>query len=227
MMETIAHRGASALEPENTLRSFRRAAAEGADAIELDLRLTRDEQLIVLHDATVDRTTDGSGEVARMTLAELRELDAGHGERIPAFEEVLEVVDLPIYAEMKVIGAARPLAALIHARHLEQRVVPISFRSEALVEINRVLPKLPAGLILSDAPPNAVEQARSAGANLVSLEHTGFGSETLENCRSAGLNVTVWTVNETAEMERIRMLDVNGIVTDRPDLLADTLRRTR
>src|SRR4028119_377881 len=99
MISNIGHRGAAGLEPENTLRSFRRAGAEGADAIELDLRLTRDGYLAVLHDATVDRTTDGSGPVTSMTLREIRHLDAGLGECIPAFEEALEDTALPIRAQ--------------------------------------------------------------------------------------------------------------------------------
>jgi glycerophosphoryl diester phosphodiesterase len=104
----IGHRGAAGLEPENTLRSFSRATVEGADAVELDLRLTRDDHLVVLHDAMVDRTTDGSGPAAGMTLEELKRLDAGLGERVPTFEETLEVTDLPIYAELKVSRLPNP-----------------------------------------------------------------------------------------------------------------------
>lgn len=145
----IGHRGAAGLEPENTLRSFRRAAAEGADAVELDLRLTRDKHLVVMHDATVNRTTNGSGSVAQMTLNDLKQLDAGVGERVPTFEQVLEVTDLPIYAELKVVGAAGPLTAFIRHRKLAEQVIPISFQPEALFQIRQSLPRLPVGLVLS------------------------------------------------------------------------------
>ncbi|HZG62341.1 MAG TPA: glycerophosphodiester phosphodiesterase family protein, partial [Rubrobacteraceae bacterium] len=149
MISNIGHRGAAGLEPENTLRSFRRAGAEGADAIELDLRLTRDGRLVVLHDSDVNRTTSGSGPVTSMTLREIRHLDAGLGECIPAFEEVLEDTALPIHAELKAIEAAEPLAALIRKHRLDGRVTPISFDLEALRRVKLSLPDLPVGLILS------------------------------------------------------------------------------
>lgn len=92
---TIGHRGVMGVEPENTLRSFIRAEQSGMDAIELDLHLSKDGALVVMHDADVDRTTDGNGPIADKTLAELRELDAGGGERVPVFDEVLDAVRAP------------------------------------------------------------------------------------------------------------------------------------
>lgn len=218
MISNIGHRGAAGLEPENTLRSFRRSVAEGADAIELDLRLTRDGSLVVLHDATVDRTTDGSGPVADMTLDEIRQLNAGLGERIPTFEEVLEATELPIYAEIKAIEAAEPLAALIGRRRLAGRVVPISFAPEALRRVKLSLPDLPVGLILSGDSPG-LDEARSVNASLVSPQAAYLNAAKVEGCRRAGFRVTAWTVNESQEMRRMLGLAVDGIVTDRPDLL--------
>jgi len=219
MTSNIGHRGAAGLEPENTLRSFRRAATEGADAIELDLRLTRDGCLVVLHDADVDRTTGGSGPVAGMTLEEIKRLDAGLGERIPAFEEVLEATELPIYAELKAVEAAEPLAALIRERRLAGRVTPISFVPEALRRVKLSLPDLPVGLILSGGSPGLAE-ARSVDASLVSPQATYLDAAMVEGYRRAGLRVTTWTVNEPEEMRHVLGLGVDGIVTDRPDLLS-------
>ena len=216
----IGHRGAAGLEPENTLRSFTRATAEGAGAVELDLRLTRDERLVVLHDATVDRTTDGSGPAASMTLEELKRVDAGLGERVPAFEEVLEVTDLPIYAELKVVEAVGPLAACIRERGLAGRITPISFLPEALHRIKQSLPDLAVGLVVSGTLSDPTTGALRVGAALVSLEAAHLNAELVESCRRAGLRVTAWTVNEPEEMQRIIRMKVNGIVTDRPDLLA-------
>ena len=161
MTLNVGHRGAAGLEPENTLRSFRRASEERADAVELDLRLTREGCLVVLHDADVDRTTNGSGPVAEMTLNELKRLDAGLGERVPTFEEVLEAIELPIHAELKVVEAAGPLAASILERGLAGRITPISFYPEALRQTKLSLPDLPVGLILRGAPPNPAAEARS------------------------------------------------------------------
>ena len=226
MTSNIGHRGAAGLEPENTLRSFRRAAAEGAEAIELDLRLTRDGRLVVLHDATVDRTTDGSGPVAGMALDEIRQLDAGLGERIPAFEEVLEATELPIHAELKAVEAAEPLAALIRERGLAERVTPISFAPEALRRVKLSLPDLPVGLILSGGSPGLAE-ARSVGASLVSPQAAYLYAAMVESYRRAGLRITTWTVNEPKEMRRVLRLGVDGIVTDRPDLLSALMTHER
>jgi glycerophosphoryl diester phosphodiesterase len=103
---TIGHRGIMGVEPENTLRSFIAAQQAGLDLIELDLHLSKDGALVVMHDADVDRTTDGSGPIAEKTLAELRVLDAGRGERVPVFEEVLDAVTAPLQAEIKDVAAA-------------------------------------------------------------------------------------------------------------------------
>ncbi|MGV9239710.1 glycerophosphodiester phosphodiesterase, partial [Streptomyces nigra] len=107
---TIGHRGVMGLEPENTLRSFVAAQQAGLDVIELDLHLSKDGALVVMHDTDVDRTTDGTGAIADKTLAELRALDAGRGERVPVFEEVLDAVRTPLQAEIKDVAAARALA---------------------------------------------------------------------------------------------------------------------
>lgn len=223
MTWNIGHRGAAGLEPENTLRSFHRAALEGADALELDLRVTRDGHLVALHDPTVDRTTDGTGPVRLSTLAEVRELDGGMGERIPTFEEVLGATTIPIHAELKVVEAVEPLTELISGQDIE-RVTPISFDIDALHRLRRLLPDLPVGLIFSGAPPDAAERAQSVGASLASLEAAHLSEEAVERCRQLGLKVTVWTVNEPRQMRQALQLGVDGIVTDRPDLLAEILR---
>lgn len=188
--------------------------------MELDLRLTRDEHLVVLHDATVDRTTDGRGPVAGMTLDELKRLDAGLGERVPTLEEVLEVIDLPIYTELKVVEAAVPLAIMIRERGLTSRVTPISFHPEALSRVRAILPNLPMGLLIAGLPPGPAGP-RSLGATLVSLEAAYLDAASVRRFEQAGLHVTAWTVNEQEEMRRLLGLRVKGIVTDRPDLLAE------
>jgi glycerophosphoryl diester phosphodiesterase len=224
MARNIGHRGAAGLEPENTLRSFHRAEIEGADALELDLRVTKDGHLIVLHDPTVDRTTDGAGLVHDLTLAEVQELDGGMGERIPDLEEVLEATTLPIHAELKVVEAAVPLARLILEAGLTQRLTPISFDPEALHRIRRILPDLPVGLIFSGAPSDAAERARSVGASFASPEAAHLGAEVVERCRRAGLKITTWTVNEPFQMRKALSMGVDGVVTDRPDLLTEVTR---
>lgn len=128
------------VEPENTLRSFVAAEQAGLDVVELDLHLSKDGALVVMHDADVDRTTDGTGAIADKTLEELRALDAGRGERIPVFEEVLDAVSVPLQAEIKDAAAARLLADVMLRRDLVDRVEVISFHDEAIVEIARLVP---------------------------------------------------------------------------------------
>ncbi len=224
MTWNIGHRGAAGLEPENTLRSFHRAAGEGADALELDLRVTCDGHLIVLHDPIVNRTTNGTSPAHVLTLAEVQELDAGMGERVPTFMEVLKTTTLPIHAELKVVEAVEPLASLILQEEIAERLTLISFDAEALHQVKHDLPDLPVGLIFSGTPLRAAECARSVGADLVSLEAAHLSVEAVERCRRAGLKVTVWTVNEPKQMRQVMDLGVDGIVTDRPDLLAGITR---
>lgn len=221
MSLNIGHRGAAGLEPENTLRSFHCAAAEGADVLELDLRVTRDGHLVVLHDPTVERTTNGTGRLRELTLAEVRRLDAGLGERVPTFVEMLDATTLPIHAELKEVEAAELLAGEIFEGGAG-RVTTISFLPEALRLMKRALPYQQVGLVLFGAPPDAAERALSLGADLVSLEANHLDAEVVERCRQADLEVTTWTVNDTGQMRRVMELEVDGIVTDRPDLLAGT-----
>lgn len=220
MTRNIGHRGAAGLEPENTHRSFRRAAEEGADALELDLRVTRDGYLIVMHDPTLDRTTDGTGLVNESTLAGIQRLDAGLGERVPTFREVLEATTLPIHAELKVAEAAEALVDVILEQSISRRITLISFDPEALRRLKRILPDQPVGLILSGAPPDAAERARALDTDLVSLEAEYLNAEAVERCRRADLKITTWTVNAPEQMRRVLELGVDGVATDRPDLLA-------
>jgi glycerophosphoryl diester phosphodiesterase len=227
MSWNVGHRGAAGLEPENTLRSFLRAFEEGADALELDLRVTRDGHLVVLHDHTVDRTTNGTGPVFEMTLEELQKLDAGLGERVPTFYEVVEATVLPLYAELKVVEAARVLAELLQDDSIAGRVIPISFHREILSEVKAVLPDFPMGLVLSGASLDADERAHGVGATLVSLEASHLRPEVVERCQRAGLRTTTWTVNDPEEMQWALDLSLDGVVTDRPDLLTRLTKRER
>ncbi|MER5835356.1 glycerophosphodiester phosphodiesterase family protein, partial [Streptomyces sp. NPDC002130] len=159
---TIGHRGVMGVEPENTLRSFVAAQEAGLDAIELDLHLSKDGALVVMHDTDVDRTTDGTGPIAEKTLAELRALDAGRGERVPVFEEVLEAVHTPLQAEIKDKQAARALAEVMNRRGLSGRVEVSSFHDEAIAEIKPLVPGVRTALIASRYGTDIVDRAVAA-----------------------------------------------------------------
>ncbi|MFK0293874.1 glycerophosphodiester phosphodiesterase [Streptomyces sp. NPDC090442] len=215
---TIGHRGMMGVEPENTLRSFVRAEREGVDAIELDLHLSKDGALVVMHDPDVDRTTDGAGPIAERTLAELRELDAGRGERIPVFEEVVEAVRLPLQAEIKDVAAAQALVEVVGARDLTGRVEVISFHEEALAAARGALPGARTGLVAEHYDAEVVGRATAVGAELVSLDIRRLTLELVERAHAAGLRVLGWTVNTHDQLRLARGLGLDGVVTDRPEI---------
>ncbi|MER6206412.1 glycerophosphodiester phosphodiesterase family protein [Streptomyces sp. NPDC001642] len=215
---TIGHRGVMGLEPENTLRSFVAAEHAGLDVIELDLHLSQDGALVVMHDADVDRTTDGTGPIAERTLDELRTLDAGRGERVPVFEEVLDAVGSPLQAEIKDLAAARALAEVMHRRGLVERVEVSSFHDEAIAEIARLVPGVRTALIASRFGPEVVERATEAGAETICLNIRRLTLEVVEAARKADLKIIGWVVNTQDQLRLVRALGLDGATTDYPEI---------
>ncbi|MFE9903550.1 glycerophosphodiester phosphodiesterase [Streptomyces achromogenes] len=215
---TIGHRGVMGVEPENTLRSFVAAQRAGLDLIELDLHLSKDGALVVMHDAEVDRTTDGSGPIAEKTLAELRALDAGRGERVPVFEEVLEAVRAPLQAEIKDVAAARALAEVMRARDLTARVEVSSFHDEAITEIARLVPGVRTALVASRYGTEVVDRAVAAGAATVCLNVRRLTLEIVEHARASGLRILGWVVNTQEHLRLVRALELDGATTDYPEI---------
>ncbi|MGX1268183.1 glycerophosphodiester phosphodiesterase [Streptomyces phaeoluteigriseus] len=215
---TIGHRGVMGVEPENTLRSFVAAERAGLDAVELDLHLSKDGALVVMHDTDVDRTTDGSGPIADHTLAELRALDAGLGERVPLFEEVLAAVSVPLQAEIKDVRAARALAGVMIERDLAERVEVSSFHDEAIAEIARLVPGVRTALIASRYGLDVVERAVAVGAATVCLNLRRLTLEIVEEARGHGLRIIGWVVNTPEQLRLVRALGLDGATTDRPEI---------
>jgi len=215
---TIGHRGVMGVEPENTLRSFVAAEQAGLDAIELDLHLSKDGALVVMHDPEVDRTTDGAGPIADHTLAELRALDAGRGERVPRFEEVLDVVQAPLQAEIKDVQAARALAEVILERDLVRRVEVSSFHDEAVAEVARLVPGVRTALIGSRYGLDIVDRAVAAGAATVCLNLRRLTLEIVEEARKRDLRIIGWVVNTQEQLRLVRALELDGATTDYPDI---------
>ncbi|MFC4607681.1 glycerophosphodiester phosphodiesterase [Streptomyces maoxianensis] len=215
---TIGHRGVMGVEPENTLRSFARAEQAGMDAIELDLHLTKDGALAVMHDADVDRTTDGKGPIADKTLAELRELDAGNGERVPVLEEVLDAVRAPLQAEIKDVAAARALADVMLSRDLVHRVEVSSFHDDAVAEIAALVPGVRTVLIASRWGADVVDRAKAVGAASLALNIRRLTLETVEHAHGEGLQVIGWVVNTQEHLRLVRALELDGATTDFPEI---------
>lgn len=218
----VGHRGALGIEPENTLRSFRRAQELGVDEIELDLHLSQDGYLVISHDADVDRATDGTGAIAEKTLEELRKLDAGLGERIPTFDEALDVIEIPIQAEVKALDAAYRTVDTLVARDLLDRVIVTSFHADAIRAAKAYNPDVRTGFIMSAAPPDCVEQATALGAHLLCVGISRLTTDIVDAAHSAGLLVVGWTVNVPEQVLRAYRLGVDRITTDYPRVLTDT-----
>ncbi|MBB5935414.1 glycerophosphodiester phosphodiesterase [Streptomyces zagrosensis] len=215
---TIGHRGVMGVEPENTLRSFVRADHEGLDVIELDLRLSKDGALVVMHDADVDRTTDSTGPIRDFTLAELRGFDAGQGERIPVFEEVVDAVKAPIQAEIKDVAAARALADVLTRRDLTERVDVISFHDEAITEMAKLLPGVRTGLVASRYGLDVIDRALAADAAMLILNIRRLTLELVERAHATGLKVIGWTVNTPEHLKIARGMGLDGATTDYPEI---------
>ncbi|MER7731526.1 glycerophosphodiester phosphodiesterase family protein [Streptomyces erythrochromogenes] len=218
---TIGHRGVMGVEPENTLRSYLRAERSGMDAIALDLRLSKDGVLVAVHDPEVDRTTDGSGAVADLTLAELRGLDAGQGERVPVFEEVLDAVRSPLHAFVADRAVAGVLAELILRRDLVARVEIASAQEEVLAEAARRVPGVRTTLFAhspDDGTGTVVDRAVAAGAATIALDIHRISLETVEAAHTAGLRVTGLAVNTLDRLRLARALGLDGVATDFPEI---------
>ncbi|MFG2574004.1 glycerophosphodiester phosphodiesterase [Streptomyces sp. NPDC048481] len=215
---TIGHRGVMGVEPENTLRSFVAAEQAGLDVIELDLHLSKDGALVVMHDLDVDRTTDGAGAVGDQTLAELRTLDAGRGERVPVFEEVLDAVRTPLQAEIKDVRAARALAEVIRDRDLTGRVEVSSFHDEAVAEMRRLVPGVRTALIGSRYDLAVVDRAVTAGAATLCLNLRRLTLEIVEEARKRDLRIIGWVVNTQEQLRIARAFGLDGVTTDHPEI---------
>ena len=191
------------VEPENTLRSFVAAEQSGLDMIELDLRLSKDGALVVMHDADVDRTTDGTGPIAEKSLAELRALDA---------------VGAPLQAEIKDTAAARALAEVLERRGLADRVEVSSFHEEAIAEITRLVPGVRTALIASRYGTDVVDDATRAGASTLCLDIRRLTLEIVERARKADLRIIGWVVNTQDQLRLVRALELDGATTDYPQI---------
>jgi glycerophosphoryl diester phosphodiesterase len=234
----IAHRGASGYAPENTFAAFRRATALGAGFIETDLQLSRDARLVAIHDATVNRTTNGQGAVHDMTLAELRRLDAGSwfgsefaGERIPTIEEILEFAnkhDVVFYLEMKPSGSWGGEHALISALRESReiaRTVVISFDAAILAAVRKIEPTLMTGLLFEGHIPNPLDKAIEIGARQLAVRGDLVTPRLLKEARGHDLQVVCWTVNHPGHMRLLVQAGVDGIISDYPDRLLELTRR--
>jgi glycerophosphoryl diester phosphodiesterase len=225
----IAHRGASGHAPENTLAAFERAVQLGVTFIETDLHLTRDARFVAIHDASLERTTNGRGAVHDFTLAELQELDAGKwfdrefmGEKIPTLEEILEFSrehDVVFYLEVKydsAWGMHHALVAALEKAGSAAQTVVISFDPATLKALHKLDPSLMIGLLIDKPTVDFVRIATGVGARQICPASSITTSELVAKAHQSDLHVAAWTVNAVDEMRRMMAAGVEGIMTDFP-----------
>jgi glycerophosphoryl diester phosphodiesterase len=216
----IAHRGASAYEPENTLRSFKRAIEMKADMIEFDVRLSRDRHLVIMHDERVDRTTNGDGPVKEKTLSELRRLDAGKEERVPTLEEVIDLArgKTGFVIELKEPGTEEGIISLVKEDGLVGDVFIVSFYQDLIKRVKCLEPRIRTGLILYSSP-DPIGLAKGCIADAVAPFHDFVTKDLVQRAHDSGLIIITWTVDNREEAEELRDMGVDGIVTNKPDLI--------
>lgn len=213
----MGHRGAAAHAPENTLPSVLRGIELGATWIEVDVWCVEDE-LAVHHDETVDRTTNGSGPIHALSKSELRRLDAGDGARVPWLREVLEVCaarGVGVNVELKGEGTGARIGAYLEEAGVDADVIVSSFKLPELQGAGA----LRTALLTEFMGPWVWELAAKLGAWALHPQHELVDAALLERARSLGMRVNAWTVNEPEHIARLLALGVDGVITDRPELL--------
>ena len=226
----VAHRGASADRPENTIAAFELAIAQGADVVECDVRATSDGALLVLHDALLDRTTSGAGALREMTAVTARALDAGDGERIPRLGEVLELARgrVRVNVDLKEADVVEQAVATVRDADMIDDVTFISFLPEVWEQLETLTPESPcihlldsaaalASLAMGDAGTTSVAAGVGVPCSIVNEGMVG-------HLHRHGFAVFAWTVDDPQEMRRLIDCDINGIVTNRPAALAEVIR---
>ena len=220
-MILTGHRGAAKLEPENTLLSIQKAIDLGVDQIEIDVHLTHDQHLVVIHDTTVDRTTDGQGAIADFTLEQVKQLDAGKGECIPTLQEVMDLVrgKVVLQIELKGPDTAEPVVQTVEQNRMGNEVLLTSFVHERLSETHQLNPNLRLGALWADPPPDACEQALDMGAEAIHIQHLNIDADLVQKAHAHGLKIRAWNPDTVEEIQRVIDLGVDAIGSNRPDLL--------
>ena len=238
----IAHRGASGdgHAPENTLAAFQKAIEMGVDGVECDVHCTKDGSVVVIHDHTLNRTTDTKGVVEEMTLREVKKADAGSwfdprfaGERVPTLRELLELTKGKVITviEIKSENIADKVVKEIESARAESEVVIISFHASALRDAQEINPRIPRGLLIGGRKAirkpagilDLIHQAAEAGASVLDLSSKIITPPLVEESHRRGMGVWAWTVDDEVEMKRLAEMYVDGITSKYPEKLQAAL----
>lgn len=227
----VAHRGASGEAPENTIASFKRAIAQGADVIETDAQLSKDKEIVLLHDETVERTTDGRGRVCELTLKELKSLDAGSwfgkkfsGERIPTLSEAIAIVRGKAKLDIELKGKdpllPKEVVNLLKKETFIKKAIVSSFNHFFLKEVKRLESPIITGLLFA----TPLQERKWKWADLILPRYNLITEDLVEKAHSKGLKIIAWTVDNPEEIRRLIDLEVDGIASNYPALLTRILK---
>ena len=223
-MRIIGHRGAPGYAPENTLESFELAIRQGVPVIELDVHQCASGELVVIHDERVDRTTNGKGLVAEMTLDELKNLDAGNGNQVPTLEEVLEAVGRRVKINIEIKGrkVAQPLAEMLSKFMFEKEWNPnyfyvSSFDHRQLKQFHSLIPRVRIGVLYEIFPFNYQKLAREMNAFSINFSVDFCEKDLIAGIHKNGLEAWVYTVNEPKIFEKLKAMGVDAVFTNYPD----------
>ncbi|MGQ9610871.1 MAG: glycerophosphodiester phosphodiesterase [bacterium] len=221
MIEIIGHRGARGIEPENTMRSFRKAIELGVDYIECDVHLTKDEHIVLIHDHTLDRTTNATGNVSDYTYEEIRSLDAGKGEKIPTLQELIDLArgKVKLHIELKDEKATEQTIKLVERNNIVNQVFLTSGDTDTLRKVKGLNPLISLEHIFGQPPEDAIERALSVEAKRVSCHISHLTIEFVEEAHKNGLQVIAWPPNTLEEAKKALESSVDLICTDRPDIV--------
>jgi len=224
-MIIIGHRGAAALEPENTLLSIKRAIEIGVDAVEIDVHLSKDKELVVIHDATVDRTTNGKGPVSSYTVQEIKRLDAGKGEAIPTLQEVIDLIDkrVTLIIELKEEGTEGPVVDLIARNNLFDKACVISFWHRLVKTVKEMDGRIKTGVLLVGSPVDTCIATRASADALV-MKYTFVDRELVEMAHEKGLKVFIWNIDDRDLLKPYVGMGVDAIGTNDPRILVEYFR---
>jgi len=213
----IGHRGAPGRVLENTLGSIEKAIELGVDYVEIDLRLTRDGHVVILHDATIDRTTNGHGRIKDSTLAQVKRMKTKDGQHVPTLEEVLKLTDgrVGLMLELKIRGLAKPVTEIVERSGFSSPVIYASFHHKELSRVRECLPSA-AIMPLISRGRIAPKIPDKLSAHYVGIRLDRVTKPVVESLQMASVLVFVFTVNDPNDITRMRDIGVDGIISDMP-----------
>lgn len=221
-MIVMGHRGAAALEPENTLLSVERAIGIGVDAVEVDIRATRDNELAIIHDATIDRTTNGKGFVRDYTVEELKRFDAGKGQKIPTLQELIDFTRnrVNLFLELKDEGIEQRVADSVRKNDLYEKACVISFWHSMVKRVKALDAGIRTGVLIVGCPIDT-HMAGSAGANALVMNYAFVSKEFVELAHHDNFEVHIWNIDDPRLLDRYTDMGVDGIASNNPQILVD------